>query len=48
MSSIWPDYDEYHQKKTEREIPVVVLGARLTGAECPDGARFPVGVGGAG
>jgi deazaflavin-dependent oxidoreductase (nitroreductase family) len=24
MTSIWPDYDEY-QKKTEREIPVVVL-----------------------
>jgi deazaflavin-dependent oxidoreductase (nitroreductase family) len=24
MTSVWPDYDEY-QKKTEREIPVVVL-----------------------
>ena len=24
MTSIWPDYDEY-QKKTEREIPVIVL-----------------------
>ena len=24
MSAIWPDYDEY-QKKTDREIPVVVL-----------------------
>jgi deazaflavin-dependent oxidoreductase (nitroreductase family) len=24
MTAIWPDYDEY-QKKTDREIPVVVL-----------------------
>lgn len=24
MTDIWPDYDEY-QKKTEREIPIVVL-----------------------
>jgi deazaflavin-dependent oxidoreductase (nitroreductase family) len=24
MAAVWPDYDEY-QKKTEREIPVVVL-----------------------
>ena len=24
MTSIWPDYDEY-QKRTEREIPVIVL-----------------------
>lgn len=24
MSGVWPDYDEY-QKKTDREIPVVVL-----------------------
>ncbi len=24
MTGVWPDYDEY-QKKTEREIPVVVL-----------------------
>jgi len=24
MTSVWPDYDEY-QKKTRREIPVVVL-----------------------
>jgi len=24
MLGAWPDYDEY-QKKTEREIPVVVL-----------------------
>jgi hypothetical protein len=24
MAEAWPDYDEY-QKKTEREIPVVVL-----------------------
>jgi deazaflavin-dependent oxidoreductase (nitroreductase family) len=24
MSEVWPDYDEY-QKKTDREIPVVVL-----------------------
>jgi deazaflavin-dependent oxidoreductase (nitroreductase family) len=25
MTSTWPDYDAY-QKKTEREIPVVILG----------------------
>jgi deazaflavin-dependent oxidoreductase (nitroreductase family) len=24
MTSVWPDYDSY-QKKTEREIPVVIL-----------------------
>jgi F420H(2)-dependent quinone reductase len=24
MAQVWPDYDEY-QKKTDREIPVVVL-----------------------
>jgi F420H(2)-dependent quinone reductase len=24
MTAVWPDYDEY-QKKTDREIPVVVL-----------------------
>ena len=24
MTSMWPEYDEY-QKKTQREIPVVVL-----------------------
>lgn len=24
MTAIWPDYDEY-QKKTEREIPIVIL-----------------------
>jgi hypothetical protein len=24
MTEVWPDYDEY-QKKTDREIPVVVL-----------------------
>jgi deazaflavin-dependent oxidoreductase (nitroreductase family) len=24
MATVWPDYDEY-QKKTDREIPVVVL-----------------------
>ena len=24
MAAVWPDYDEY-QKKTDREIPVVVL-----------------------
>jgi hypothetical protein len=24
MAEVWPDYDEY-QKKTDREIPVVVL-----------------------
>lgn len=27
MAAVWPDYDEY-QKKTEREIPVVVLQRR--------------------
>lgn len=27
MTAVWPDYDEY-QKKTEREIPVVVLERR--------------------
>jgi deazaflavin-dependent oxidoreductase (nitroreductase family) len=26
MVEVWPDYDEY-QKKTDREIPVVVLEA---------------------
>lgn len=26
MTEVWPDYDEY-QKKTDREIPVVVLEA---------------------
>jgi len=24
MTSVWPDYDDY-QRRTEREIPVVVL-----------------------
>jgi hypothetical protein len=24
MAEVWPDYDEY-QKKTDRDIPVVVL-----------------------
>jgi hypothetical protein len=24
MTAVWPDYDEY-QRKTDREIPVVVL-----------------------
>ena len=24
MTEVWPDYDDY-QKKTDREIPVVVL-----------------------
>jgi hypothetical protein len=27
MSEVWPPYDEY-QRKTEREIPVVVLERR--------------------
>jgi deazaflavin-dependent oxidoreductase (nitroreductase family) len=27
MTDVWPDYDDY-QKKTEREIPVVVLSRR--------------------
>jgi deazaflavin-dependent oxidoreductase (nitroreductase family) len=27
MAAVWPDYDEY-QKKTKREIPVVVLERR--------------------
>ncbi len=27
MTAVWPDYDEY-QKKTDREIPVVVLERR--------------------
>ena len=27
MAAVWPDYDEY-QKKTDREIPVVVLERR--------------------
>jgi deazaflavin-dependent oxidoreductase (nitroreductase family) len=27
MTAIWPDYDEY-QKKTDREIPVIVLEPR--------------------
>ena len=27
MAAVWPDYDEY-QKKTERQIPVVVLERR--------------------
>jgi deazaflavin-dependent oxidoreductase (nitroreductase family) len=27
MTEVWPDYDEY-QKKTDREIPVVILSRR--------------------
>jgi deazaflavin-dependent oxidoreductase (nitroreductase family) len=27
MAAVWPDYDEY-QKKTDREIPIVVLERR--------------------
>src|SRR5204863_1867063 len=27
MTEVWPDYDEY-QKRTDREIPVVVLSRR--------------------
>lgn len=27
MSEVWPDYDEY-QKKTEREIPIVVVSRK--------------------
>jgi deazaflavin-dependent oxidoreductase (nitroreductase family) len=27
MAAVWPDYDEY-QKKTDREIPIVVLEPR--------------------